>query len=185
MRIAARLCTPTGASFLTAPTSASSQPPGLRPVDSPDAVPAFLGKRLLLSFNPLAGYRSGLRCATLRLMPSRGCVFRHCSASIASPASHLLCRLQTSPRYSAPITQRPASMLRSTGEISRGKTQNCPCISAEFIKHTPLGRWRTSLSRASSSRVYHTSDSVRVPRPALSDWASFRPYLTIEPLPFS
>jgi hypothetical protein len=39
----------------------------LRPVDSPDALPSFLSQRLLLSFNPLAGNRSGLRAPALRL----------------------------------------------------------------------------------------------------------------------
>ena len=131
------LCTPTGASFPTAPTSVSSQPPNLRLMDSPDAVPLFLGKRLLLSFNPLAGHRSGLRSSALRLVHIRGCVFRHCSASLALPASHLLCPLQTPPRYSTPITQRPASILRSTGEASRGKTRYLRCIDAGFTKCTP------------------------------------------------
>jgi len=77
------------------------------------------------------------------------------------------------------------SLAPTARQISRGKTQNCPCVSAGFIKHAPLGRWRTSLSRANSSRACHTSDPVRVPRPALSDWASFRPHLTMTPLPFS
>ena len=65
--LAYRRNAPTGASFLAAPTTVSSQPPGLRLVGSPDAVPSFLGKRLLLSFNPLSGYRSGLRFRALRL----------------------------------------------------------------------------------------------------------------------
>ena len=113
-------------------------------MDSPDAIPLFLGKRVLLSFNPLSGYRSGLQCSTLRLMPSRGCVFRHCSASVASPVAHLIRPLLTSPRYSAPITQRPASILRSTGEISRGKTRIFRCASAGFTKYILSRRWRAS-----------------------------------------
>ena len=36
-----------------------------------------------------------------------------------------------------------------------------------------------------SPRTYHTSYPVPVRRPALSDWASFRPRLTTTPLPFS
>ena len=50
---------------------------------------------------------------------------------------HLLCLLLTSPRYSAPIARHPASLLRSTGEISRGKTRYLPCIDAGFTKCTP------------------------------------------------
>ena len=69
-------------------------------------------------------------------MHIRGCVFRHCSASLALPSSHLLCPLLTSPRYSAPVARRPASILRSTREISRGKTRYLPCIDAGFTKCT-------------------------------------------------
>jgi hypothetical protein len=106
-------------------------------MDSPNAIPLFLDKRLLLSFNPLAGNRSGLQWSALRLWHIRGCVFRPCSASLALPAIHLLRPLLTSPRYSAPVARRPASMLRSTGEISRGKTRHLPCIDAGFTKCTP------------------------------------------------
>jgi hypothetical protein len=69
--------------------------------------------------------------------PGWSCAFRPCSASIALRALHLLCRLQTPPRYSALISQRPASMPRSTGEASRGKTRYLHCIDAGFTKCTP------------------------------------------------
>ena len=36
-------------------------------MDSPDAIPWFQDKSLLLSFNPLSGNRSGLRTPALRL----------------------------------------------------------------------------------------------------------------------
>jgi len=52
-------------------------------------------------------------------------------------AQRTLCPLLTSPRYSAPISQYPASILRSTGETSRGKTRHFHCTSAEFTKYTP------------------------------------------------
>ena len=128
----------TGASSPTAPTSVSFQSSGLRPLDSPNAIPLFLGKRLLLSFNPLSGHRSGLQWSALRLVHIRGCVFQHCSASLALPASHLLCPLLTSPRYSATVTSGPASVFRSTGEISQGKTRYLHCIDARFTKCTLL-----------------------------------------------
>jgi len=102
-------------------------------MDSPNAVPLFLGKRLLLSFNPLSGHRSGLQCSALRLVHIWGCVFRHCSASLALPASDLIRPLLTPPRYSAPVSKRPASILRSTGEASRGKTRYLRCIDAGFM----------------------------------------------------
>jgi hypothetical protein len=71
------------------------------------------------------------------------------------------------------------------GEISRGKTQNLPCVGAGFITHTHCCGWRTSSSRADSSRVCHTSYPVFVHRPAVLDWASSRPYIAVTPLPFS
>lgn len=49
----------------------------------------------------------------------------------------LLCPLLTSPRYSASVARHPASILRSTGEISRGKTRYLPCIDAGFTKYIP------------------------------------------------
>ena len=48
--------------------------------------------------------------------------------------------------------------------------------------HHNFRGWRTSLSRANSSQVYHTSYPILVHRPALSDWPSFRPRLTTTPL---
>ena len=44
--------------------------------------------------------------------------------------------------------------------------------------------WRALLSRASSPRRYHTSYPVRVPRPAPSFHAAFRPHLTVTPWRF-
>ena len=101
-------------------------------------MPPSLVGQVLLSFNPLAGNRSGLQWSALRLWHIRGCVFRHCSASLAVPAFHLVRPLLTSPRYSASVARRPASMLRSTGEISRGKTRYLHCIDAGFTKRTLL-----------------------------------------------
>src|ERR1017187_7583721 len=79
-----RACTPTGASFPTAPTSASSRPPGLRPRGSPDAMPSFLGKRLLLSFNPLARNSSGLQRLAPPTTPSAD-FSRSFGSALASP----------------------------------------------------------------------------------------------------
>ena len=85
------------------------------------------------------------------------------------------------------VDYSPLSSARrqSTWETSRGKTQSLPRVDAGFIKHAPLCRWRASRSRARSPRRYHTSYPVPVRRPALLDWASFRPRLTTMPLPFS
>ena len=48
----------------------------------------------------------------------------------------------------------------------------------------PSCRWRTLWLRAHSSRAYHTSYPVRVPRPALSFHPSFGPHLMVTPLRF-
>jgi len=52
-------------------------------------------------------------------------------------AQRTLCLLLTSPWYSAPISQRPASNFRSTREISRGKARHFRCASAGFTKYIP------------------------------------------------
>jgi hypothetical protein len=53
-----------------------------------------------------------------------------------------------------------------------------------MYKAQPTCGWRALLLRASSPRLYHTSYPVRVPRPARSFHASFRPHLTVTPLRF-
>ena len=108
----------TGASSLTAPTTGSSHK-GLRPTD---AIPSFLGNRVLLSFNLLAGNRSGLRPSLQPTMPSADFCFA-VSANFSALSQFL-------------------SHARSRGakQISQGKTQNCARVDAEFIKHVPNGR---------------------------------------------
>ena len=88
-----RLCTPTGASLPAAPTSVSFQPPGLRPMGSPNAIPLFLGKRLLLSFNPLAGEPVGPSVFSFaaHAYPELRLSTLQCLTSVA--ASHLICPL--------------------------------------------------------------------------------------------
>ena len=66
-----------------------------------------------------------------RLSWSRSFVFHR---SGLRRGRRLLCPRLTSPRYSAPVARRPASIFRSTGEISRGKTRYLPCIGAGFTK---------------------------------------------------
>ena len=97
------------------------------------------------------------------------------------PASSLLCPLLTSAGRSARISPPSVLVLLDNQQISQGTTQNVPRVDAGFIKHTPCG-WRTSRSRARSSRVCHTSYPVPVRRPARLDWASSRPHLTVDAL---
>jgi hypothetical protein len=53
-----------------------------------------------------------------------------------------------------------------------------------IYKARPNCGWRALRSRARSPRAYHTSYPVRVPLPARSFHASFRPHLAVTPLRF-
>jgi hypothetical protein len=60
-----------------------------------------------------------------------------------------------------------------------------PSVQRRPIDQAPSGcGWRALRSRASSPRRDHTSDRVRVPRPARSFHAAFRPHLTVTPWRF-
>ncbi len=47
--------------------------------------------------------------------------------------------------------------------------------------HFPLNQFLPHAESQGTRKI----DPVRIPRPALLDWASFRPHLTMTPLPFS
>ena len=110
------LCTPTGAPSIVSPRSVSSRK-GSCPTD---ALPLFLNKRPLLSFNPPSA-------ETVRAFPFN--------------KLRVLYPLLTSPLRSTLISQRSVpptagshATSQGTVEISRGKTQNFPCVDARFIK---------------------------------------------------
>ena len=128
-------------------------------------------------------HRSGLRPTRVAAWPIRCPAFRPWGASLASPAPGLLCPLLTSAGRSGRIAP-PSVLHQDTPQISRGQLSYRPCIDAGFIKHSPSCGWRTLWSRAHSSRAYHTSYPVRVPRPAPSFHASFRPHLAVTPWRF-
>ena len=111
------LCTPTGASSIVSPRSVSSHK-GRCPTD---ALPLFLNKRPLLSFNPLSGNRSGLPLRqTQGTIPS------------ADFSSAINADFSTFSQFQSHATSQ------GTEETSRGKTQNLPRVNAGFIKHAPL-----------------------------------------------
>ena len=89
-------------------------------------------------FQSPLGAPFGPSVCDVTVLPSWSGVFRHCSASIASPVSHRIRPLLTSPRWSAPITRYLAPMSRSVEEISRGKTRYLRCIDAGFTKCIPV-----------------------------------------------
>jgi hypothetical protein len=85
-----------------------------------DAIPGLAHPGDFPSFHPLSGNRSGLPLPqTQGNMPSAD--FSH-----AVKVDH-----STLSQFQSHATPQ------GTWEISRGKTQNLPCISARFIKHTP------------------------------------------------
>ena len=107
------LYTPTGASSLLSPRSVSSR----KGRCSTDALPLFLNKRPLLSFNPLSGNRLGLP-------------LRQTQGTIPSPDFSPAINLD----FSTFSQFRSHATSQGTEEISRGKTQNVLRVSAGFIK---------------------------------------------------
>jgi hypothetical protein len=111
-------------------------------------------------------YRSGLPYVRVGTLPSADCCWT-LRAALAS------------------LSQFPwHATSQGTQQLSRGKSQPRLRRDAGLTKQ-PLSRWRTSWWRAPSSRDCHASDPVRVPRPAPSFHASFRPRLTATPLRFA
>jgi hypothetical protein len=111
-------------------------------------------------------YRSGLPGRSVTgTMPSADC----CPAVRAARASLS--------QFPSPATSQ------GIPQLSRGKSPPRLRLDAGFTKPTLSGE-RTSLWRASSSRVDHASDQVPVRRPAHSFHASFNPPLTVTPLRF-
>ena len=97
-----------------------------------------------------------------------------------------LCPLLTSPRLSMPVARHFVACCQPTAvETSRGKARHFLRCRRICKVHPNNRRWRTSRSRARSSRVHHASYPVFVHRPAISDWTSFRLRLATTPLPFS
>ena len=104
--------------------------------------------------------------------------------------AHLLCRLLTPLLGSVRLTLHSA---RFRGTPLLWAQQRPPVVSGHTVgakrrrmyQAPPVCRWRTSRSRARSSRRYHTSYPVRVPRPAPSFHAVFRRPLARTPLPLA
>jgi len=110
-------------------------------------------------------YRSGLPYARVGTMPSADCCWMVREAL-------------------APLSQFPwHATSQGILQLSRGKSQHRLRIDAGFTKQS-LSGWRTLWLRAHSSQDCHASYPVRVPRPAHSFHASFRPHLTVTPLRF-
>ena len=127
-------------------------------------------------------HRSGLRPTRVAAPPLCGPAFRPWGASRASPAPGLRCPLLTSAGRSGRIPP-PSVLARTPRDLPRSAV--IPSVHRRRIYQArPSCGWRTLRSRARSSRRYHTSYPVRVPRPAPSFHAPFRPHLTVTPWRF-
>ncbi len=82
-----------------------------------------------------APFGPSVRCGAAR--PICCPAFRLWGASLALPASNLLCPLLTSADRSGRLPP-PSVPRRDSRQISQGKTQNVSRVGAGFIKHTPL-----------------------------------------------
>jgi hypothetical protein len=132
-----RFFSSTGASSPRVPAMASS--PGVPRGSSSgltDALPPLDTPRLLLSFKPRSGHRSGLQPTRVAARPLCCPAFRPWGASRALPASSLLCPLLTSADRSAQIAPPSVPFDLDTRQLSQGKTPRCPCVDAGCIKHT-------------------------------------------------
>ena len=76
----------------------------------------------------------------------------------------------------SPMIRHPADLPRSAVRPSVHRRR--------MYTARPNCGWRALRSRARSPRAYHTSYPVRVPRPARSFHAAFRPHLTVTPWRF-
>jgi hypothetical protein len=140
--------------------------------------------------NPATSSSCGVAAACVRrwsdALPSLFVmVLRLSSFGPSVGAAHLLCPRLTSPRYSASVSRCPASMFRSTGEISRGKTRYLRCIDAGFTKCTPTADG--GLRGHVPARPGCITPHIRFLFIAPQLWIGLppAPRLTTTPLPFS
>src|SRR5688572_33314649 len=92
--------------------------------------------------------------------------------------------LLTSARRSERITPPSVQLITDTAQISQGKTQNFHCISARFIKPTPIaeGGLRCSVPARPGWTTPHIWFLFVAPQ--FWNQASFRPHLAMTPLPY-
>ena len=96
----------------------------------------------------------------------------------------LLYPLLTSAGWSGGIAPTSVRLPPNTLQISQGKTQNFPCISARFIKPTPIaeGGLRCSVPARPGWTTPHIWFLFVAPQ--FWNQASFRPHLAVTPLPY-
>ena len=119
------------------------------------------------------------RCGSAYLLPrlsALGCLTSVACAGPTMPSADFCGAVREDGSALSPLPGHPADLPRSAVIPSVHRRR--------MDQARPSCGWRTLWSRAHSSRAYHTSYPVRVPRPAHSFHASFRPHLTVTPLRF-
>jgi len=137
-----------------------------------------------IRFHPLPS-RAAVFCfdgRSTRPVTSGGLPLRHAQGTM--PSADFSPAVNVDPSTFSQFQSRATS--QGTQEISRGKTQNLPCISARFIKRIPAdGELRRHVPARSGCTTPLIPAFSGICRPACLDWASSRPHLPMTPFPFS
>ena len=152
--------------------------PGARADPTPRRMPSHRstsGDDSSPPFRPSAHPRCGSAYPLPRLS-ALGCLTSVACAGPTMPSADFCGAVREDCSALSPIPGHPADLPRSAVIPSVHRRR--------IYKARPTCGWRTSRSRARSSRAYHTSYPVRVPRPAPSFHASFRPHLAVTPWRF-
>ena len=145
--------------------------PRLHPLDSPEAA--------------CAAWQ--MQCRTVRHGATTPLIHPDLSGAPFGPSrlTPRLYPLLTSARRSEGIAPTSVRLPPNTEQISQGKTQNFHCMSARFIKPTPIseGGLRCSVPARPGWTTPHIWFLFVAPQ--FWNQASFRPHLAVTPLPFS
>jgi len=129
--------------------------------------------------SPPFGPAAHPRCGSASLFPrlsALGCLMSVACAGPTRPSADVCEAVREDCSALSPIPGHPLDLPRSAviPSVPRRRSDQA----------RPNCGWRALRSRARSPRLYHTSYPVRVPRPAPSFHASFRPHLAVTPLRF-
>jgi hypothetical protein len=121
-----------------------------------------------------------------RRMPSRRSIPGHYSRPPFRPSARLRVPTMPSADFCGAVREDASALSPSPGHpADLPWSAVIPSVHRRRIDQArPNCGWRALLSRASSPQAYHTSYPVRVPRPARSFHAAFRPHLAVTPWRF-
>jgi len=141
---------------------------------------SILSRRASREFIPDA------RASTPRRMPSPRSTSGDSSFPPFGPSARSRVPTMPSADFYGAVREDSSALSPGSGHpVDLPRSAVIPSVHRRRIyKVRPSCGWRTSWLRAHSSRTYHTSYPVRVPRPAPSFHAAFRPHLAVTPLRF-